>query len=171
MGKISKKTIRGGVMVIILIIIVLIVLDFVPVKFAKKIDVLNIDESIIICQANFKTGISGYDWATTDYQSVVQFTENSKSPFDVLSKRDFEMFEVFRKTDMKFAFYGNLVDEKTVTDERTETSGRLKIFDATNWDVIYPIERKNSFRGAYAPKGYLTVYDYDWLKVIKSWFD
>jgi len=36
------------------------------------------------------------------------------------------------------------------------------------WDVIYPIERKSSLRGLYAPKGYFTVYDFDWLVFIKT---
>jgi hypothetical protein len=61
----------------------------------------------------------------------------------------------------QYVFWGNM-KQKQVAENFA-----INILDANEWNVIYPIKRK-SIREFYAPKGYFTIYDYNWIKVIKD---
>ncbi len=64
---------------------------------------------------------------------------------------------------MHFVFYGNTVGEKTQDDKS------ITIFEAEKWDVMYPIQRdRSTIRNLYAPKRYLTIYDFNWSVYFKD---
>lgn len=63
----------------------------------------------------------------------------------------------------RYVFWG-IMKQKKVADNFT-----INILEANKWNITYPIKRK-SIRGFYAPKGYFTIYDYNWIKVIKDIF-
>ena len=150
-------------MAIVIALSIFLLLDFIPVRFAKKLDRVSMDEAIV-CIPDFKTGLWEYNWSIPGHHTLVSFTEDSKNPFEVLNKKDFEMFHVFNVTSMKFIFYGEVIDESI------EQGTRLILFQAEKWDAVYPIERKKSFRGIYVSKRYFTMYDYCWLSFLEKLF-
>ena len=60
----------------------------------------------------------------------------------------------------KFVFVGNEISSNTVGDLEIDGVQEKTIdFQVDDWQIVYPIKR-DSFRDIYAPKSYLTIYDY-----------
>ena len=172
MTRISRKTIKRGIIVIIIMAIFLFLLDFIPVKFAKRIDSSNNEDMIthnpnridIIATYSKKTGAFEYPWEAYYYQDsvlrIVKFNVSGNNPYQALSRRDFYKNAEWM-IDIRFILNGNLQMEG-----EKENVGKLNV---STWEMVYPIKRQ-SIRKHYVPKSYLTIYDFDWISVIKSWF-
>ena len=90
-------------------------------------------------------------------------TDNS--PDRLLSKKDFDKVKLFlmpADNKNKFLIY---YDERILMKDN-ETFPIYKI-ESKSWDILYPVHRV-SFRRLYAPKSYLTIYDFNWINVIKE---
>ncbi len=87
------------------------------------------------------------------------------SPDRLLSKKDFDKVKLFlmpADNKNKFLIY---YDERILMKDN-ETFPIYKI-ESKSWDILYPVHRA-SFRRLYAPKSYLTIYDFNWINVIKE---
>lgn len=157
-------------LLILCILIILIGLDFVPIKFAVKLDDVkkNLDVGKYICSTEAKyseyTGLIAKVSSNQHIDQNICVIASGNSPDEILSEKtfDFEWFEV----ENIFLLDGKV--EKFEEDKRTNSLYADLYVD--NWKVIYPIKRA-TFRQYYAPKTYLTIYDFDWLKVIKLLFN
>ena len=160
------KIVKKVVIVIISVIIIAILLDFIPVKFAVKLDDAkkNLKDGRYICETNPVTLDIGWYADMKLNQNLdddLCVRALGDSPNNFLSEKtfDFKWYELYNI----FLLVGKA--EHFVEDKKTNN---ISVdLDVKKWDIIYPIKRA-SFRQYYAPKGYLTVYDYDWLKLIKS---
>jgi hypothetical protein len=166
--------VRWKLLIIILLVVVaaFVSLDFVPVKHAKVVDTIYNEANItelsedidILAAFTYKTVDLEYPWEAyyrenSDYYLVI-FKIKGNNPYQQLSRRDFYNKNKLASTNIRFMLSGKLTLE-----EREYYIGE---FDISAWEIVYPIERK-SFRKNYAPKSYLTIYDFDWLEVIKNW--
>ncbi len=144
-----------GIMYLLLIVMVLIIIDFVPIKYAKNYDNQEhgVDNNYYVCYQDKKLKFPDKKWVTIlDDIFYLQFTGNY--PSKVLSEQ---------VLDNRFVVKG------TLTKNQSETQGQQANLLSDNWDILYPIER-NGIRKHFSPAKYLTIYDYDWLKVIENWF-
>lgn len=149
----------------LIIIAVPIVLNFIPIKFAKKIDNLTLKEGEYLCQVELKT-VFEEKWGIfkslpINYSDECFVNLSGKIPFDSLNPEDFSM-------------KSNKENQFLVTGDLTIT-GNAGIYEigelnVKEWDIVYPIQR-SSFRQGLTPKGYLTFYDYDWITLLKKWFE
>ncbi len=162
------KVIKKMIMIVFLLLTMLIILDFIPVKFAISIDdtKMNLKEGDYICINESKIHLE-IPWIAIkrfnkhlDHDFLVRVYGNS--PYGTLSAKEFEVLPI---SDISNVY---LLNGEVKRFEKEENSNIL-IADlyVNKWQIIYPINRA-SFRQFYAPKSYLTVYDYDWIKVIKS---
>ncbi len=149
-----------------IIIGILIILDFIPIKFASKLSEFknNRTENVYISE---HTAVTGGDWyadkETNPWLSEsVDFILDDEKIFGNISK-------IYTTEDEAPSYnlfvYWGIMKQEQVADNFT-----INILEANKWNIIYPIKRK-SIRGLYAPKGYFTIYDYDWIKVIKDVFN
>ena len=165
------KHVKGGIMILLFILAVLFLLDFVPVKFAQIVgspynenrivdDLNHID---IIATYSKKTGDFEYPWEAYFKQdseiSIIRFKVIGNIPYDILNRKDFYHNNTEWKIDISFMLKGEL----QIINE-TECTGE---FNISSWEMVNPI-RRNSLRKYYAPKTYLTIYDFDWIAVIKK---
>lgn len=154
-------------MIIICCIIlgILIVLDFIPIKFASQwSDFASNSEGVYICKVS--TATDGNWVAEKEFNPWL-----SESTYLVL-KND-QVFGSISKifttendepSNNVFVFWG------TVNQEQWADNLRVNILDARKWNIIYPIQRK-TIRGLYVPKGYFTIYDFNWTEAIKKLFN
>ena len=146
----------------ILVLCVMIALDFIPVKFAKNKYLVN-QSNAYVCSYTQTTGANYCASMEDNPQKEKNFYFEIKGyPFDILSKEYKKEYE--EPTGLKYVFYGPV----TVLDSG-ESAADCSI-EIQDWAMVYPILRP-SFRGLYAPKGYLTVYDFDWGEVLRGLFD
>ena len=154
--------------IILIIVAIFVFLDFIPVRFAEVVDAsynngdFTESSEIIDLLATYsnKTGNFDYPWdAYSSHNDYIIFYIKGNNPYQTLSRRDFYYDRKEWKIDIDFILTGKLL----LLEEN------LWEFDISTWKIVYPVERQ-SFRKYYAPKSYLTIYDFDWLEVIKSWF-
>lgn len=149
---------------VILIIIVSILLDFIPVKFCLKDEGI---EHVFISDPK----LAYKQWINVPYENGAIHLYDYESyfiegnvPDNVLNQKDFDYIEISEHYD-NYNMYVFYYDYKTYLNVSKDDSV-YKII-SNKWDILYPITRI-SFRKYYAPKGYLTIYDYDWFKVLKK---
>ncbi|MBB6217237.1 hypothetical protein HNQ80_003356 [Anaerosolibacter carboniphilus] len=158
-------------MIILVIIAFMILLDFIPVKTAVNIEkgdlkkLLDIKGSkeLYICRY---TQVTGSIWlAIGDENGVrdlipktaIYLSEplRGKDPLKSLNRSFIPYY-----TGNEYVFIGNT--------EQTEKTGDLIVdgvqelmldFKVDEWRIVYPI-RRDSLRDMYAPKSYLTIYDF-----------
>lgn len=156
-------------------LIVVVTLNFIPIKFAKKVDTLFNDADgmgktgyvELIAMHTKKTGIAHYPWEAyydlhTGLKSMV-FAVNNGSPYDTLNGVDFHSPNGEGVIDLDFILEGDM-QFSCMND--AETVGE---FTVSGWDIVYPIRRR-SFRRHFTPKSYLTIYDFNWIEVIEGLF-
>ena len=152
------------------IFICVLLLDFIPIKFAKR----NVNDTVVFVTQpkigpNIEWGTFKYKNGKVEYDVIDGYIVEGNSPDNILNKRDFNKIDLFllgngnKDYKNKFLIYH---DEKTLDSLRNVPTYKI----ITNeWDIIYPVNRA-SFRRYYAPKGYLTIYDYDWWNFIRRLF-
>lgn len=153
---------------ILLLISILIILDFIPIKFAININdaKANLNNEYFVCINESKIHID-IPWNAT--RQLNKHLENDllirvfgNSPYNILSSKD---FKIVAWSEIRNLYFLNGKIERLEKEDKTlNLIADLKV---NNWDIIYPIDRA-SFRKYYASKSYLTIYDFDWIKVIKS---
>ncbi len=143
----------------------LFLLDFIPVKFAKKDAYVTIDNQKYVFCYEPKTGYEPefVNWSTDDYLHYVKI--KGKNPYDYFTEKDFDPIMLvnspYSDGNNKFVFYGEM--QEFWDDE----NGSTVAVDIEGWDIVYPINRL-SFRKNYVPKSYLTIYDFNWKEVLKT---
>jgi hypothetical protein len=165
--------------IILLVVgVVLVSLDFIPVRFAKDVDTIYNDVDIItepskdidiLASRITKTLHPEYTWEAFFRQDsftnvLAIFNIKGNSPYQKLSRREFYN----KKGKEESSLFRFMLSGKFTLDEDIKDYDAGE-FDISTWKIVYPIERK-SFRRYYVPESYLTIYDFDWLEVIKSWF-
>jgi len=141
---------------------IFIVLDFIPIKFASRLsDFTSSSEGVYICKVS--TATDG-NWVAEKElnpwlsESTYLILKNSEV-FGSVSK--IFITEYVEPSNNTFVFWG------TVTQEQWADNLRVNILNADRWNILYPIQRK-TIRGLYAPRGYFTIYDYNWKEAIKE---
>lgn len=142
-----------------------IVLDFIPVRYAiKEIN----DNYVFTYDLKTRIEIKGFAWTTTDEISGqrISLVANivGEDPYDVLSLKEFNPDKLWSKPwDMKIVFYGET--QKLSKDHKYD----INVY-SQKWDVVYPIQR-TTFRRHYVSNEYLTIYDYNWINVLRKYLD
>ncbi len=93
MKKINQKT-KSVIRRIIFVLLFFIMLDFIPIKIAKTNNI-TVDDNVVICEVDYKSGILEEHWVMHEQYSIIHFTEVSVNPFQVLSEKYFDEFDVF----------------------------------------------------------------------------
>lgn len=136
-----------------------LILDYIPIRWA-----INVDDS-----KKFETNeylcsfaqVTGGNW---EVKNNLKNREDGQLYFEYLREKDpFDVLDENFSTDYLepsgniYVFTGEIINrEHNIYD--------LKV---KHWEIVYPIQRK-SLRMFYTPKNYLTIYDYDWLKLVKK---
>lgn len=135
-----------------------IFLDFVPIKRAIYIeDTENLKSDEYICSF---TQVTGGNWEvespSSDYGTNQLFFEDliGNGPLDYLDK-NFST-DYLEPSGNRYLFSGTVIPKED----------GIYDFKIKKWHIVYPIQRK-SIRMLYAPKGYLTIYDYNWIKILE----
>ena len=150
------KALKFGIRCIYIFLCVIIILDFIPVKFAKNKNLVKYKQNTYICTYCQVTG--GNYCATIDNNPLLEkpiYFEIIDYPFNIL-KNDRYRKEYEEPTGIQYVLCGKVT---TISNENSE-------IDIENWSMVYPIMRP-SFRVIYAPRAYLTVYDFDWLEILR----
>ena len=178
MKKIVKNTLLFGM----IFLAILISLNYIPVKFAKepqKGDIIYNDTCKIGIRENKGAFIEllkcKYDVGDSEnfYEPVMitgkvpqiclnQKTFNKTALFNRYYERD-DRDKIIYNTTNFFYLYG----EKTNVF-KTGVGVNVNVVSVDDWDIVYPIQR-HGFRRYITPTKYLTIYDYDWINVLKSW--
>lgn len=167
--KIARKVMKiifSFVIFIVSIIIIAISLNFIPIKFAVNLDDAkkNLKDGTYICETNrvsLDTGWYADNELNKHLIGGLAIKVFGKNPEKFLSEKtfDFKWYELYNQY-LLIGDIGNFKEDK-------DTKVVFADLNVKKWQIIYPI-RRESFRQYFTPKGYLTVYDYDWIKVIKS---
>ena len=154
---------------ILYIILLVISFDFIPVKFCindKGIDYVFVS----------KPKMGDTEWGKfpyingqlyNDYENYEAYIVRGNNPNNVLSKRDFDWITIDVK-DYEPNMFVIYFDNKAIA--HNSISAPTYEITSKKWDIIYPVNRI-SFRRYYVPKNYLTIYDYNWLEIIKNIFE
>ena len=144
-----------------ILIIVAIVMDFVPVKMAKKIQNTKLTDEMYICK--YVTATDG-SWMAdklynTNLNDSIYINVEGTSVFNSLN----EISNINSGTPIvnTYIFQGKIEKRKVYEDV---SFNWLKL---TNWDVVYPVQRQ-SIRSMYVSDSFLTIYDFDWFKYIRQ---
>lgn len=162
----KKRKIQKIRNILLCVVLFFLLLDYVPVKFAYK---ASADEEVFIHSHKI---IAHTQWVMDSYgNDRISLCEGcivtGNTPDLWLAERDFDcriLFNMDGDQNNRFILH---YDEKMKIAEAESWEVQYRI-EAKNWDIVYPISRI-SFRRYTAPKGYLTVYDYDWIAVIRRW--
>ena len=168
-----KKKKKMVVFSFISIIGLLILLDFIPVKFAVKLNSVDITkykhldgQKIYICKP---VQVTGSIWeAIGDEKGVREISKNEviyiaeplkgNDPFKKLNGSFQKIYE--SNAYNQFVFVGNEISANIVGDIEIDGVQEKTIdFEVDNWQIVYPIKR-DSLRDIYASKAYLTLYDF-----------
>lgn len=162
------KYIKILLIVIMIIIVIFLILEFVPIKYAKKISDLTTKngESIYVCRL---TTYTGPEWTIVSKKNVIKYhkykeeqqviVDGVKLPF-LLRDSDSYIY-----TKRVFIFEGKIIAKRKYTKDDPTLYPVLKV---NKWYMEYPI-RRDYFK-MLSPKGYLTLSDIDWLRIVKLLF-
>lgn len=147
--------------ILIYIIAFLIILDFIPVKFAVK-DVKS--EYVFVNLPKLSHGVSWARCKLNDKSASELkngYIINGKSPDKILSGSDFDKVNQFLDKDKYInKFLIEFDNKKNIVNDDFFPVYKI---EAKSWNIVYPIKR-TSLRKYYVSKGYLTIYDFDWVK-------
>ncbi|USB34367.1 hypothetical protein [Paenibacillus sp. YPG26] len=153
--------------IMLYIILIAILVNFVPVKFAVKLEdaqkQLEVGKYICVTESKyvFETGWIAKKKINKHLKETLAVKVSRNSPDKYLSNSqfDFKWFEI----ENRFLLTGEVGNY----ERNKDTNVLYADLDVDKWEVIYPINRA-SFRKYFTPPGYLTIYDYDLIKVIKT---
>lgn len=155
-------------MYIIITILFLFLLDFIPVKFAitKENAKIKLRDGNYICNTEPKIA-PPIRWIARTKSNpylnddlYLRLTGNS--PNNILSPKDYDV-DKWYEVDNAFLLIGNTVK----SEKHQETKHMIVDLNVNEWEIVYPINRAST-RKFYVPKNYLTIYDFDWFKVLKQ---
>ena len=167
---------KKKIFILIGITVLLFALDFVPVKFAKKdTDVIIDNEKYVFCYEPKTSGLHSINWVACGYKEGKEDFDlpwfeviiDGYDPYDSLSNFDFDPIDLYNHNKLqrnRFVLRGEM------NVSRGDLIKNVIDIESEGWDILYPVNRL-SFRRFYVPANYLTVYDFDWIKVIKSIFE
>lgn len=155
--------------IIFLVIFIPILLNFIPVKFAVKLEDAqqNLGRGRYICVTESKY-VHDTGWiAKTSFNSHLDrdlaVRLNGSSTLNYLSEKEFDL--KWFETENQYLLIGKV--------ERFEEDKDIKVLYADlnveSWKIVYPINR-TSYRKYFTPKSYLNIYDFDLRKMISSIF-
>lgn len=156
LSKIVNRMIKGG----IILFGIVIGLDFVPIKFAKNKYLVQNQSNAYVCSYTQTTG-GNYCASIKENPKKKKhyYFEINGYPFSILSEKYRREYE--EPTGQQYVFYGSIT-ENNVEDLIADCNIEIE-----DWAMVYPILRP-SYRGLYAPKGYLTIYDFDWCAIVRG---
>lgn len=163
----GRRVKRIVITITLCILIIPILLNFVPIKFAIKPE--DAQQKLIagnfICVTESKyvldTGWIAHTNINTHLEENIAVKVSLNSPDKYLDDREFDLkwFEV----ENRFV----LIGEVGRFERNKETNVLYADLDVDKWEIIYPISRA-SFRRYFTPKGYLSIYDYDLKKILRT---
>ncbi len=137
-----------------------IIMDFIPIKLAKKVDKIKYNNETYVCK--YVTATEGNWLAEMEYnpqiEAALYLNIMNKSTFDSL--KEISNLSLGDQVWNMYVFTGTV--EKRIIDENNS----FDYIKLQEWDIVYPIKRQ-SIRDKYVPKTYLTIYDYDWWKIMQ----
>ncbi|MEQ7052419.1 hypothetical protein ABN764_17395 [Paenibacillaceae sp. P-4] len=144
-----------------------ILLNFIPIKFAVKLEDAQqkLEAGNYICVTESKYVLETGWIAKTDTNShleedlAVMVFRNSPNKYLANKEFDFNWFEV----ENRFLLIGEVEHFK----EDKETNVLYADLNVDKWEIVYPI-RRASFRNYFTPNSYLSIYDYDLIKLIRA---
>ncbi len=159
--------------ILVLMLVIFIILDFIPIKMAVNIDTEDLtklkkteDQKVYICE---HVQVTGSIWqAIGDEKGVRELLDSGviylAEPLkgrDPLMELNYAFQKVYEpQAHNGFVFIGKELNVETVGDIKIDGVQELTVdFNVDDWRIISPI-RRDSFRDIYAPKNYLTVYDF-----------
>lgn len=169
------------IIIIFLIIVIYLILERIPVKKSISEEEINnrvCEDKTYICRYVATTGPPWEIYKNPDDMPQLVCLEGNV-PFDALNHGEFFFFannkfliqgEVVGKRLVDVEgnikdYYGNDMD-KCLADMQL-LDGRCECYDIINvlqWDIIGPIVRGESLR-FFAPKKYLSIWDFNWKAV------
>ncbi|WP_042164131.1 hypothetical protein [Paenibacillus gorillae] len=158
---------RAAFSITLSVLLIAILLNFVPIKFAVKLEdaQLKLEAGNYICVTESKYVLDTGWIAKTNINSNLEENIAVKvfrnNPNKYLSNRefDFNWFEV----ENSFLFIG----EVEHVERSRETNVLYANLDVDKWEIVHPIKRA-SIRKYITPKNYLSIYDYDLIKSIRT---
>lgn len=164
---------KRRIYVLIGVVLIIFALDFVPVKFAVSESTQANDDNTIEYIFTYEPKTSGADvinWAAEapPAQFRPSATVVGSDPYDVLANKDFDAIKLYNAPSSVFSINRFIFRGKAevATDD---SNGYDLTIHSEEWKILYPINRL-SVRRYYVPKSYLTIFDYNWGKVIAMWF-
>lgn len=151
--------------IILIILVAIVILNYIPIKFAKNIEHLVLKEGEYICQVELKSGLDE-KWGIfrsipMNYPDEIFVNIFGNVPFNTLSSKDFYL-------------YSNKENQYIVTGELilSHKNGIYNIgnIEIKDWEIVYPVNR-SSFRRNFTPKTYLTIYDYNLVQICKDFIN
>ncbi|MBD3920025.1 hypothetical protein H8B09_14770 [Paenibacillus sp. PR3] len=149
------------------VLLIPILLNFVPIKFAIKLEdaqqKLKVGNYICVTESKYvlDTGWIAKTNTNTHLEENIAVKVSLNSPNKYLDDKefDFKWFEI----ENKFL----LVGEVGRLEKNKETNVLYVDLNVKKWEILYPVSRA-SFRKYFTPKGYLSIYDYDLKKILKT---
>ncbi len=163
---------------ILILVAVFFILEFIPIRLAVKKENISYNNSVVLEVDSYQTFICRAEPKLTSDTSVRWIAEKQDNPHldknvylvltgniphKLLSDKDYDVNLNQNTTNNKFVVSGVCVSVD-VSDVYTYNIVRLNVED---WDIVSPIKRL-SFRRFYAPKSYLTIYDFNWSEFFKK---
>ncbi|MDQ2087487.1 hypothetical protein RBH29_13730 [Herbivorax sp. ANBcel31] len=156
-----KSIVKLIIKIIAILIMVVILFNYIPIKNSHKLN--NNDKMTLTEETEDIIVVCRFEQVTGSPWMVEEIISQDKT---ILEKSEFIIIEgenpkKYLKNGLfipgnSFVFKGQLDGEKHL-----DGLENYKVFVASSWDIIYPIDRY-SIRLLFAPKGYLTIYDYEW---------
>lgn len=147
--------------ILIALIVIIVSLNFVPIKFAVRYDDYLTDRQYL-CYMDIKGGDTcnyRYKWVLQNNNDNIWVKFSNLSPeYQLSTKHFFELHNnIWYDLNNNFVITGEI-------DYIVDEDMNVAIINIEKWDIVYPIRRK-SFRGKFSSQNYLTIYDFDWIKM------
>lgn len=146
-----------------LLLLIAVIMEFVPIKIAKRIQNVTYNDEKYVCK--YVTATDG-NWLAekkynTNLNDSIYINIEGTTAFNSLS----EISNISLGTPIlnMYIFQGK-IEKKEVSKDVSFNWIKLR-----KWDIVYPIQRQ-SLREIYAPKSYLTIYDFNWFELILNSF-
>ncbi|MBP3359659.1 MAG: hypothetical protein J6N52_02295 [Clostridia bacterium] len=156
-----KKIGRRILFILLGIFLVCVILDFIPIKFAKNLNRIQFSDRMYVCE--YATATDG-NWeviATNNPHLVETIYLNVKTDEQFRNLVEMTKCSLGMPVFNHYIFYGDVKKKDVGSEHYTYW------LEATDWDVVFPIQRQ-SIRAFYVPKSYLTIYDFNWLTLFQK---
>ena len=165
----SKKIIN----IVFKVAVVCVILNYIPIKVAiktEKIKEQRYNYEFYVCESCVVTG-AFYCASVDDNENLREpkyfFKLIGKSPENVLSDKLLINYEEMWSGN-KFLVIGTSYSEYEITGQVNSVNDDY--FYTQDWEIVYPVRRYSILGDLLGPKRFLNIYDFNWFKVIKSFF-